>query len=148
MCFPGGASGEEPTRQCRRHRTAGSIPGLGRSPREGHGNPLQYSCLENPMDREGWRATDHGVAKSRTWLKQLSMHGCMGVVRWFSAWVSRPFIVETDSENWTFVYIRMKWDPFLVSNTKFNSKLIKDLSARGKTCKIPRRKHYGKSLWD
>ena len=47
---------------------AGSIPGLGRSPGEGNGNPLQYSCLENPIDRGAWRATVHGVAKSRTWL--------------------------------------------------------------------------------
>ena len=39
----------------------GSIPGLGRSPRGGNGNPLQYSCLENPMDRGAWRATVHGV---------------------------------------------------------------------------------------
>ena len=38
-------------------RDVGSIPGLGRSPGWGHGNPLQYSCLENPMDREAWRAT-------------------------------------------------------------------------------------------
>ena len=45
-----------------------SIPGLGRSSGEGHGNPLQYSCLENPMDREAWRAPVHGVAKSRTQL--------------------------------------------------------------------------------
>ena len=45
-------------------KNAGSIPGLGRSPRGGHGNPLQYSCLENPMDRGAWRATIHGVAKS------------------------------------------------------------------------------------
>ena len=44
----------------------GSIPASGRSPGEGHGNPLQYSCLENPMDRETWWATDHGIAKSQT----------------------------------------------------------------------------------
>ena len=44
----------------------GSIPGLGRSSGEGNGNPLQYSCLGNPMDRGAWRATAHGVAKSRT----------------------------------------------------------------------------------
>ena len=44
----------------------GSIPWSGRSPGEGNGNPLQYSCLENPMDREAWWATVHGVAKSRT----------------------------------------------------------------------------------
>ena len=44
----------------------GSIPGLGSSPRGGHGNSLQYSCLENPVDRGAWRATVHGVAKSQT----------------------------------------------------------------------------------
>ena len=43
----------------------GSIPGSGRSPGEGNGNPLQYSCLENPMDRGAWQATVHGVAKVR-----------------------------------------------------------------------------------
>ena len=53
-------------------KDVGSIPGLGRSPGEGNGNPLQYSCLENPMDRGAWRAGIHGVAKSRTWLKWLS----------------------------------------------------------------------------
>ena len=46
----------------------GLIPGLGRSPGEGNVNPLQYSCLENPMDRGAWRATVHGVAESRTGL--------------------------------------------------------------------------------
>ena len=46
----------------------GSIPGLGRPPGEGNGYSLQYSCLENPMDRGAWQATAHGVAKSRTWL--------------------------------------------------------------------------------
>ena len=51
-----------------------SIPGLGRSPGGRHGNPLQYSCLQNPMDRGAWWATVHGVTKSQTGLKQLSMH--------------------------------------------------------------------------
>ena len=55
-------------------RDAGSIPGWGRSPGEGNGNPLQYSCLENPMDRRTWWAAVHGVAKSWTGLKWLSMH--------------------------------------------------------------------------
>ena len=54
----------------------GSIPGLGRAPREGNGNPLQYSCLKNPMDRGAWQATVHGVTKSLTQLKQLSRHTC------------------------------------------------------------------------
>ena len=47
-------------------RDAGSIPGSERSPGGGQGNLLQYSCLENPMDRGAWRATDHGVAESDT----------------------------------------------------------------------------------
>ena len=50
-------------------REMGSIPGSGRSPGEGHGNSLQYSCLENPMDRGTWWATVHGVAKRQTRLK-------------------------------------------------------------------------------
>ena len=53
-------------------RDAGMIPVLGRSPGGGHGNPLQYSCLENPMDRGAWRATVYRVTKSQTWPKQLS----------------------------------------------------------------------------
>ena len=55
MGFPGGSE-----------VNLGSIPGLGRSLGEGNGNPLQYSCLENPMDRGAWWATVHAVAKSRT----------------------------------------------------------------------------------
>ena len=56
---------------------ADSIPELGRSPGGGNGNPLQYSCLENPMGRGAWRATAHGVIMSETQLsKQLSMHLC------------------------------------------------------------------------
>ena len=51
-----------------------SIPGLGRSSGEGNGNPLQYSCLENPVDRGAWRATVHGVSRSRTQLNRLSTH--------------------------------------------------------------------------
>ena len=52
----------------------GSIPGSGRSPGEGNDNPLQYSCLENPMDRGAWWATVHRVAKSRTWLRWKTNH--------------------------------------------------------------------------
>ena len=73
----GAAGGKEPAHQCRRHKRCRFYPGLGRSPGEGHGNPLQYSYLENPMDRGAWRATVHRVTKSRTWLKQLSTHTCM-----------------------------------------------------------------------
>jgi len=46
----------------------GSTPGSGRSLREGNGNPLNYSCLGNPKDRDAWWVTVHGVAKSQTWL--------------------------------------------------------------------------------
>ena len=49
-----------------------SIPGLGRSPGEGNGHPLQYSCLENPMNRGAWRATVHGVTKGRTGLSHFT----------------------------------------------------------------------------
>ena len=52
----------------------GLIPELERSPGEGNDNPLQYSCLENPMDRGAWQATDHGVTERQTRLKQLSIH--------------------------------------------------------------------------
>ena len=50
------------------------IPGLGRSPEEGNGNPLQYTCLENPMDRGACRATIHGVTKSQTQLSDFHFH--------------------------------------------------------------------------
>ena len=58
-------------RQC---RNAGLILGSGRSPGGANGNPLQYSCLRNPMDRGAWQATVHRVIKSQTWLKRLSTH--------------------------------------------------------------------------
>ena len=48
------------------------MPGSGRSPGEGNGNPLQYTCLENPVDREAWWATVHGVAESRTQLSDIT----------------------------------------------------------------------------
>ena len=72
--FPWCLSGKEPAYNARDTGDVGSIPGSGRSPGGGHGNPLQYSCLEDPMCRGAWRATVHGVAKSQTWLKWLSTH--------------------------------------------------------------------------
>ena len=54
----------------------GSIPGSGRSPGEGSGNPLKYSCLENPMDGGAWWATVHGVAKGWTWLSDFTLTFC------------------------------------------------------------------------
>ena len=63
----------------------GSIPGSGRSPGKGNGNPLRYSCLENPMDRGTW-ASVHGVAKSQTRLKQLSAHTSDTALRASVSW--------------------------------------------------------------
>ena len=57
---------KNPTTNAGDIRDMGSVPGLGRSPARGNGDPLQYSCLENSMDRGAWRATDHGVAKRQT----------------------------------------------------------------------------------
>ena len=62
MGFPCSSVGKEPA--CKAG-DPGSFPGLGRSPGEGNGNPLQYSCLGNPMDRGTWKAIAHGVARVR-----------------------------------------------------------------------------------
>jgi len=69
MGFPGGS---EVKASASNVGDLGSIPGSGRSPGEGNGNPLQYSCLENPMDRGAWWATVHGVSKSWTQLSDLT----------------------------------------------------------------------------
>ena len=61
--FPGGLEGKASAHNA---GDPGSIPELGRSPGEGNGNALQYSCLENPMDGGAWEAAVHGVSKSRT----------------------------------------------------------------------------------
>ena len=66
--FPGGSDGK--VSACNGGDPA-SIPGLGRSPGEGNGNPLQYSCLENPTDRGAWQATVHGVTKTFTFTYDL-----------------------------------------------------------------------------
>ena len=63
MGFPGGSDGKESACNA---GDLGLIPESGRSPGEGNGYPLQYFCLENPMDRRAWWATVHGVAKSQT----------------------------------------------------------------------------------
>ena len=70
MGFPAGTN----TKESRDRRDVGSIPRSGRSPGEGHGTPLQYYCLENPMDIEAWQAIVRKVAKSQTRLKSLSTH--------------------------------------------------------------------------
>ena len=73
VSLPGGTM-ENPPANAEVIRDTGSIPGLGRSPGEGNGNPLQYSCLGNSMDRGAWWATVHRF-QGQTGLKQRSMHG-------------------------------------------------------------------------
>ena len=72
ICFPGGLEGK--TSSCNAG-DPGSIPESGRSPGEGNGTPLQYSCLENPTDGGAWEAAVHGVAKSRTRLCDFTFDG-------------------------------------------------------------------------
>ena len=79
-------------------RDTGSIPGSGRSRGGGHGKPLQYSCLENPMDRGAWQAPLHRVTQSRTQLKQLSLHTHISLRS--SRSVSRP-VVSSSVTLWT-----------------------------------------------
>ena len=98
MGFPGGSDGKESACNA---GDPGSVLGLGRSPGEGNGNPLQYSCLENPMDRGAWWAAVHGVAKNRTRLsdftftfhfhaleKEMATHS--SVLAWRSPWTEEP----------------------------------------------------------
>ena len=73
MAFPGGASGKEPAYQCRRLKRRGFDSCVKKIVR-GHGNSLQYSCLENPMDRGAWQVTGYRIAQSWTRLKRLSIH--------------------------------------------------------------------------
>ena len=68
--FPGGSDGKVSARNA---GDLGSIPGSGRSHGEGNGNPLQYFCLENPIDRGAWLATVHGVSKSQTQLSNFTL---------------------------------------------------------------------------
>jgi len=73
LWLPRWLSSKESTCKARVAGDADSVPASGRSPGGGHGNPLQYSCLGNPMDRGAWQATVHGVTKSWTPLKRLNM---------------------------------------------------------------------------
>ena len=76
MGFPGSTSGKEHAWQCRQHKRCWFEPWVRRSPGGGHSNPLQYSYLENPTDRETWQATVPWVTKSWTQPKWLSMPTC------------------------------------------------------------------------
>ena len=71
---------KELTCQCKRPKRPSSIPGSGRSPGAGNGNPFQHSCLENSIDREAWQATIHGVAKSQ----ESDMTEQLSTTSWFT----------------------------------------------------------------
>ena len=73
LSFPGGSDGKASACNA---GDPGSIPGWGRSPGEGNGNPVQYSCLENPTDGGAWWATVHGVTKSGTQLRDFHVFSC------------------------------------------------------------------------
>ena len=86
--FPGGISGKEPVCQPRRPKRRGIDPWVGKIPGGGHGNPLQYSFLEDPKDRQAWLDTVHGVTKNRTQLKRFST--CTHTYHWFqSQWTKK-----------------------------------------------------------
>ena len=72
-------------------RDAGSISGSGKSPKKGNGNPLQYSCLKNSMERGAWWATVHAISKSQTWL---NMHACIQKKIWIikGKLISRSYV--------------------------------------------------------
>ena len=105
--FLDGSDGKESACNAGNVRDTGLIPGSGRSPGGGHGNPLWNSCLENAMDRGAWWAKVHRVAKRRTWLKWLSMHasapwysngagdGIIKVRHIHSLGMSRHFVLAT-----------------------------------------------------
>ena len=88
----------------------GSIPGLGRSPGEGQGNPLQYSCLENPRDREAWQTTVHRVTESHT--AEATGHALMA--RWPGSGVNShlPLIMDLYQHHHLIIII-IKQSPFI-----------------------------------
>ena len=93
--FPGGASGKKKKNlpaNAGDIRDTGSTPESGRSPGGEHGNSLQYSCLENPTDREPWRVMIHRVAKSQTPLKRLRSSSSKGSY-------SKPLLLSNDEGN-------------------------------------------------
>ena len=98
--FPGGVVVKKPPANAKDVRNAGSIPEWGRSPGGGHGNPLQYSCLENPMNRGAWQTMVHRVAQSWTQLKWPSTQAC--VKSWEAAIKHREpsLVLCDDADKW------------------------------------------------
>ena len=95
MDFAGGSSGKAFAYNA---RDQGSIPGSRRSPGEGNGNPLQYSCLENPMDRGAWLAMIHAVAKSQTRLSDFTF--IFTFMHWRKKWQHTPVFLPGESQGW------------------------------------------------
>ena len=121
--FPGGSDGKEPACNA---GDRGSVPGLGKSPGEGNGNPLQYSYLENPMDRGAWWATVQGVAKSQTRLndfyftgRTLSTCAHLPVSSKRHCWISGPTLYLITSH-----YIIYSWMWFCFPLTSLTYLLI------------------------
>ena len=114
--FLGGISGQESTCYCRRHKRWRFHPWVRKIPGRGYGNTLQYSCLENPMDREAWWSTVHGVPKSQIRLKLLNMH-------------AGPFYSKCGTE--TSIISITGWGGGLVRNAESQALMLGQLSQNG-----------------
>ena len=109
--FPGGAVVKNWPASAGNSRDVGSIPGSGRSPGEGNGSPLLYSCLQNSMDRRAWQTTVHGVTKSQTRLSDWEhTHILILTIKWINQKGN-----ETRQENW-----EARWFKFKYSINKIN----------------------------
>ena len=111
-------------------RDTGSIPASGRSPGEGHGNSLQCSCLENPMDRRAWRAVAHRVSQSQTRLKQFSTHAYMhtglewgkgGTRTLLNHWVNSDLLKSLLLNRCNYVTIRAQFSSVQLSSVMLDS---------------------------
>ena len=96
--LPRWLSVKESTCQCRRFWRHGFDPWVGRSPGVGNGNPFQYFCLGNPMDRGAWRATVHGVATSQTRLSDFTF--IFTFMYWRRKWQPTPVFLPGESQGW------------------------------------------------
>ena len=108
--FPGGPSAKELACQCTRLRDTGLLPVTGRSPGGGHGNPLQNSCLENPMDRGAWQATAHRVTVAHDWSDLAHTQHALQYLYQSCAW----------DGSWDHLF----WDKLYQNQRNKNSKLI------------------------
>ena len=136
--FPRGNGGKESAFQCRRHKRCRFSYWVGKIPGGGHGNPLQYSCLDNPMDRGTWWATVHAVTKSRTWLwknyslLQQSNYKCSPVLKkvksiCFLEVLSQLFIcMDILTRNW--LLLNMSMSPEVQVKGISKSRLLGEIS--------------------